>query len=281
MIEIPEAIILANQMKEYLHGKVVDKVVVNQSPHKLAWFYGNPGNYPKQLVGRKVVGAKSVGGFVQLLFDEGYQLMFSEGVKLRFFQKGEKDPVKHQLLLTFDDETTLVAVVQMYGGLFCYKDNFCLESMAAYYQAALDKPGPLTEAFSFVYFKKLVLADEVIGKSVKAVLATEQRIPGLGNGILQDILFGASVHPKRKMKSLNEEELKCLYESIKSTIHKMVVAGGRDTESDLWGCKGGYKTKMSKNTVGKPCEVCGETIVKAAYMGGSVYFCPVCQSLES
>ena len=57
----------------------------------------------------------------------------------------------------------------------------------------------------------------------------------------------------------------------------MVERGGRDTERDLFGKTGGYQTQMSKNTVGKPCLRCGETIVKEAYMGGSVYYCPHCQ----
>jgi formamidopyrimidine-DNA glycosylase len=42
--------------------------------------------------------------------------------------------------------------------------------------------------------------------SAKAFLATEQRIPGLGNGVLQDILFTAGIHPKRKMAAISEEE---------------------------------------------------------------------------
>jgi hypothetical protein len=40
---------------------------------------------------------------------------------------------------------------------------------------------------------------------------------------------------------------------------------------------GGYITKASKNTLGKPCKRCGEIIVKEAYLGGAVYYCPKCQ----
>jgi len=54
---------------------------------------------------------------------------------------------------------------------------------------------------------------------------------------------------------------------------------GRDTEKDLFGHSGGYKTILSRNTVGKPCSVCGAEIQKAAYMGGAVYWCPGCQPL--
>ena len=52
----------------------------------------------------------------------------------------------------------------------------------------LDRIGALSDAFTLDYFKSLI--DEATLKlSVKAFLATEQRIPGIGNGVCQDILF--------------------------------------------------------------------------------------------
>ena len=60
-------------------------------------------------------------------------------------------------------------------------------------------------------------------------------------------------------------------------LGKMTEAGGRDTERDLLGEKGGYRTLLSKLTVGKPCPYCGNSIQKASYLGGTVYFCPKCQ----
>ena len=57
----------------------------------------------------------------------------------------------------------------------------------------------------------------------------------------------------------------------------MTEKGGRDTEPDFFGQPGGYHTILCKNTVNKPCPVCGTSIKKEAYMGGSVYYCPKCQ----
>ncbi len=61
----------------------------------------------------------------------------------------------------------------------------------------------------------------------------------------------------------------------------MIESGfvGRDTERDLFGNLGGYKTIMSKNTVDKPCPICNTTIKKEAYLGGSIYYCTSCQKL--
>jgi formamidopyrimidine-DNA glycosylase len=54
---------------------------------------------------------------------------------------------------------------------------------------------------------------------------------------------------------------------------------GRDTEKDFYGCPGKYKTILSKNTWKNPCPNCGNPIIKEAYMGGAVYYCPSCQKL--
>ena len=70
-----------------------------------------------------------------------------------------------------------------------------------------------------------------------------------------------------------------LFDSIRSTMAEMVAGRGRDTENDLFGRPGGYRTMLSRNTVGQPCPMCDTPIQKEAYMGGSVYYCPECQEL--
>lgn len=53
-----------------------------------------------------------------------------------------------------------------------------------YYESSRQKPDPLSEEFTFSYFQNLYtpLNRKI---SAKAFLATEQRIPGVGNGVLQ------------------------------------------------------------------------------------------------
>ena len=162
----------------------------------------------------------------------------------------------------------------MYGGLWCFKEG---EFHNPYYNTARCKPSPLSDRFDGAYFDCLITAPEVQKLSAKAFLATEQRIPGLGNGVLQDILYIARIHPKRRIDTLTNDERKALFHSVKSTLKEMTIQGGRDTTKDLFGRPGRYQTKLSQATVGKPCPVCGGTILKQAYMGGSIYFCDGCQ----
>ncbi len=275
MMELPEALTIARQVNKIVRGKLVSGVTVAHTPHKLAWYYGEPREYPGLLTGKTVGEASAHGGMVEITTGDA-AILFGEGVAVRYHGPGTPRPARHQLLIEFDDSSAVSASVQMYGGLGSFPagglDN-------PYYRVAREKPSPISLKFDRVYFDRILLAAEVRKLSLKAVLATGQRIPGLGNGVLQDILFAARMHPKKKVGTLSEKEVKLLFDCVKTTLMAMATQGGRDTELDLFGHPGSYKTLLCKNTVNKPCPACGAPIKKEAYMGGSVYYCERCQRL--
>ena len=275
MIELPEAINLSNQLNNTVFGKHIAGITAVHTPHKLAWYYGEPSNYFDLLAGKTIGKARPFGSMVEISA-ENTNLLFGEGVNVRFHDKGDPRPAKHQLLLEFEDHSGLSFSIQMYGGVGAFPEG---ELDNIYYRVAKEKPSPLTPTFDKNYFYGIISGPEVQKLSLKGLLATEQRIPGLGNGILQDILFNAKMHPKKKANSLSDEDKEGLFNSVKTIISMMVSKGGRDTELDLFGKSGNYKTMLCKNTVNKPCTVCGTIIKKEAYMGGSVYYCEKCQRL--
>ena len=275
MLELPEAVTLALQFEKAYKGKVITRAIAKQTPHGFAFYEGDPADYPGLLEGKKVSGSAFFGGHA-LMFAGDMRLDFSDGVNARCFAPGEERPKKHQLLLDFDDGSSLVCTISMYGffGL-CRADDQGNE----YVQAAKGKPSPLSEAFDAAYFEGL-FSNTKPTLSAKAFLATEQRVPGLGNGVLQDILFRAGIHPKTKTGVLNGREKKLLFDAVKSTLIEMTRGGGRDTEKDLYGQAGGYRTILSRNTLDKPCPVCGGALIREAYLGGNIYFCPGCQPIK-
>jgi formamidopyrimidine-DNA glycosylase len=275
MLEIPEAFSLSRQISETLAGKSITRVIAAESPHKFAWYHEDPALYETRLKGKAVSLAESVGGMVRIKAEDTV-ILFCDGVSLKYLAAGEKRPQKHQLLIEFGDGTALCASVQMYGGIWCFKEGTFDNT---YYKTAEEKPSPLTEEFDSSYFESILDDPEAIKLSAKALLATGQRVPGLGNGVLQDVLFEAKVHPKKKLMNFSSADKKALYAAVKTVLRQMADRGGRDTEKDLFGNPGGYITKLSKNTAGKPCPVCGNVIKKEAYLGGSVYICESCQKL--
>ena len=272
MIELPEAVSLARQFNETIKGKKIARVIAGFSPHKFAFYHGDPKGYDALLRGKTIGTAVVCGGMVEVQADDVVILLGC--IVPRFHTIDEKRPEKHHLLIEFEDGTAISATVQLYGELFCFKEG---EFQNPYYDIARARPSPLSDEFDRVYFDRLIASPDVQKLSAKAFLATEQRVPGLGNGVLQDILYNAGIHPKRRITTLTGAERETLFKSVKSTLKEMTEQNGRDTEKDLFGNPGGYKTRLSQLTLDRPCPVCGGTIVKQPYLGGSIYFCDGCQ----
>jgi formamidopyrimidine-DNA glycosylase len=252
MIELPEAVNLAGQISQTINGKQITSVTAQHTPHKLAWYYGEPAKYAELLIGKTVEKAYSYGGLVEIKA-ENANILFGDGVRIRFHNQNEPRPPKHQLLIEFEDRSAVSASIQMYGGIGSFPDG-TLEN--PYYQAAREKPSPLAPEFDNNYFERIIAPPEAQKLSLKGLLATGQRIPGLGNGVLQDILFNARMHPKKPVSTLTGKDKEVLFDAVRSTLAGMVSQGGRDTELDLFGQPGGYKTILCKNTVNTPCPVC-------------------------
>ncbi len=275
MIELPEAYVLADQIGKTLTGKTIANVAVNTHPHKFAFYNIDPSEYHEKLTGKRITSANpgtghTCGGNVEILCED-YLMVVSTPVK--YHAPGEKLPAKHQLLLEFEDFSHMSCTVQMWGSMMCIPiDGGDLPESYHINKS----PSPLSDAFNESYFENLY-NNTPKKLSVKAFLATEQRIPGLGNGICQDILFNAKLNPRTRLDAISDEQLGGLFRALKQTITDMAMKGGRDTELDLFGCSGGYKTILSQKTIDKPCNVCGSEIIREAFLGGNIYYCPVCQ----
>lgn len=275
MKELPENQTVAKQINETLKGKVITEVFNATKYHKNTFYYGDPLTYGKLLTGRQIKSSVSFGMYVDILLNEDTKISFGDGTNLKYGTISGKMPDNYQLLLTLDDNTYLVFTVGMFGVIAAYTGIYD----EIYYKKNTENLSPLSSDFDEQYFEKL-LAGAKPKLSAKIFLATEQRIPGLGNGVLQDILFNAKVNPKRTVGSLTDIDKSALLQSIKTTLKNMALQGGRDTETDIFGNYGSYKTILSKNTLNTPCPNCGNPIIKdTSNGGGAIYYCSTCQRI--
>lgn len=273
MLEIPESITIAGQLNETVKGKKILAVETEHTRHSFAWYHGDPSSYHEKMEGKRIGTSAGIGSMIETGISDGLSFVTGDGTGIRYFAPGKKLPERYQTRILLEDESSLIYTVQMYGAMFLIDpDSFD----NPYYRVAKEKPLPLTEDFDYEYFS--ALRENLSGNiSAKEFLATRQRIPGLGNGVLQDILLEAGLHPKRKINTFDEAQWKRTYEAIRHVLSQMLSLGGRDTEKDLFGKPGEYRTKLSKKTFGKPCPYCGNTIQKMNYLGGTVYYCSSCQ----
>ena len=277
MIELPESYVLASQINETIIGKVINHVTVNTRQHKFATFSGDPELYDAALSGKIITrasfSADENGGSVVLI--QCGDLMLILNTSIRYHAPGEEVAPKHQLLIEFGDSSKISCIVNIWGSMLCVPvaDSTRFETISGGRRRS-----PLDDSFNMQYFLELIQSSKP-SISAKAFLTTEQRFPGIGNGVMHDILFNARIHPKRKIISYTVINKDRLFHSIKSTLRYMAERGGRDTEMDLFGNRGGYRTILSSKSSGKPCRNCKNHIIKEMYLGGNIYYCPECQPL--
>lgn len=272
MLELPESYTISKQVSAFLKGKIISKIELLHTPHRFAFLKGNVEEYPELLEGKTIMGGTYHGGMAEIDTEDSL-IAFSDGAFPKYYDNPAKFPKNHQVAIYFDDDTAIFVGIQMYGIINVSRLGECTDG---YYVSSSKKLNAMSAEFTYDYFRSLYPTE---GKklSAKAFLATEQRIPGLGNGVLQDILWEAGIDSRFDMKNATEEDFRRMYDAIVSINKAMCEGGGRDTESDLMGNKGGYITQLSKNSLNQPCMKCGHEIHKAAYMGGTVYFCEQCQ----
>jgi len=91
MIELPEAVNISGQLNDTVLGKCIASVTAVHTPHKLAWYYGEPSTYFDLLTGKTIGKASPFGSMVEMKV-ENANILFGEGVNIRFHYKGETRP---------------------------------------------------------------------------------------------------------------------------------------------------------------------------------------------
>ena len=242
MIELPEATVISKQIARQLTGKRVASGDLGTAEHKWAFTNRPAAEYEAMLPDTTVTGARPHGSAILVQLDPGLTLVLGGGGERILFHESVDQLPEHSWV-----------------GTPCVS--------------------PLDRGFTRAHFEGLFAPLEPGDKLfLKKLLITEPGVPGLGNGYLQDILFHARIHYRRRAAEVAPEERRALHTAIKQVMREAVEAGGRDTEKDLYGQPVQHRCLLDTRTKGEPCEECGTPIEKAAFLGGSCYFCPSCQN---
>jgi formamidopyrimidine-DNA glycosylase len=276
MIEFPEAKVIAGQITTELTGKQIEYGDRGNATHKFAFANGTAEEYTA-IFGDKTIGpAKGHGSAILVPIEPGHVLVLGGGgERILYHAVDAKLPKKYHLLLRFTDGTSLTTTVQGWGNTLLLPES----EYGRHGHVQIDRVPPLSTGFTWAFFESLFEeVDPESSKSIKFFLISEPGVWGIGNGVLQDTLYRARIHPKRRIIDIIGDEKRALYDAIVSTLSQMVEQGGRYEERDLYGNRGGYVRLLDTKTKGTPCTVCGTIIEKAQYLGGAIYYCPTCQT---
>jgi formamidopyrimidine-DNA glycosylase len=273
-IELPEAVHLAQQLDAVLKGKEVINVLTPERTMELI----RQGfvNLHAKLLAHSIVGsAHARGKWIFVALEPGRYLLFAleTGGKLLYHPPDTNAPATYQVRIDFSDGSCLT--VHIVGWGFA-KAVLRRELERETYPGQLGV-SPLDERFTPQMLVDMV---QMAGNQVlKQVLMDQRTLAGIGNGYVQDILFRAGLHPKRKAATLDSGDVHRLHTAIQTTLTQAVNQGGRTGEVDLYGQPGGYLPIMAAAQVGKPCPICATPIERITVLGAASFFCPSGQPL--
>ena len=269
MPELPEISSRAKEMQKELTGKTIKKIEVLQ-PKCLNV---SKKKFTTALAGAKLLGTTCHGKWLFTKTTKGH-LLINMGMGGELLLVDSKSmPEKWRIAFHFKDRTTLAVNFWWFGYThYAAEGKLDKHTMSA-------KLGPNAIDVTLAEFRGMLNKRK---GAVKSFLLNQERIAGIGNAYVHDILFLAELHPLRTIDTLTDDEIKALWNGIQKGLKPSLRKRGAFYERDLYGKRGGFKMKdiLVGYREGKPCPSCGEKVVKIKTGSTSSFICPKCQSLK-
>ena len=140
-------------------------------------------------------------------------------------------------------------------------------------------PEPLEEGFDAQYLSQKLAARKA---QIKSLLLDQKVVAGIGNIYVDEILYDARLHPRRKANTLSAKEWHALHAAISENLAAGIEHRGTTVRFylDVLGRPGTHQDYLRVfEKHGSPCPVCGGMVVREKISGRPTHFCPACQPL--
>jgi formamidopyrimidine-DNA glycosylase len=139
-------------------------------------------------------------------------------------------------------------------------------------------PEPLEDGFEPDHLPRTIGSRRA---QIKPLLLDQKVVSGIGNIYVDEILYDARLHPRRKANSLSQGEWKALHRAIRSNLAAGVEHRGTTVRLyrdvlDRPGEHQNYLRVFEKH--GQPCPGCEGEVVREKVSGRPTHFCPACQT---
>lgn len=119
------------------------------------------------------------------------------------------------------------------------------------------------------------------GTTVKAALLDQAVIAGIGNIYADEALWGARIHPARRVRDVTDKELVLLLDEIRYVLRLAIEKGG-STDKNYVNAEGKRGSYIDFARVfrreGQPCPRHPDVLIeKSRVAGRGTHTCPVCQ----
>mgnify|MGYP001820452786 CR=1 FL=1 len=269
MPELPEVETVARGLDLALEGRTFTGVTVRW-PRTVA--RPEPAQLEKQIIGRRVQSVGRRGKYVVVELDQGYLLIHLK-MSGRLLVVAAGEPLEEHVHVFFDlDDGRQLRFhdVRKFGRVYLVDEPEQITAGLG--------PEPLDDDFTMDDFSRLLARRS--GR-LKSLLMNQQFLAGLGNIYVDESLFRARLHPKRRADPLDAEDVRRLYEAIQATLLQAIAQHGT-TFDGLFVRPDGEAGRQQEGLkvygqTGLPCTRCGALIERTTVGQRGTHFCPVCQ----
>lgn len=272
MPELPEVETLKNDLREFVVGAEIERaevldgrLVEAPSQEEFIW----------RLEGVRITGARRRAKHLIVELDSGDVLVFQLkiGGQLLLVPPVEEPTSALMLLLHLDG-----------GRRLFLRDQTEFSRARLLNQDELEQrladlgPEPFSEEFTVDYLREKIGSRRA---QIKALLLDQKVVSGIGNIYVDEILFDARLHPRRKANTLSEEEWERLHAAIRQNLAAGIEHRGTTVRlyRDVLNRPGDHQNYLRVfEREGQECAGCGGKVVRAKVAGRGTYFCPACQS---
>ena len=269
MPELPETTVISQDVAALAAGReVVRAGVFRQDVTNVEM-----GEFPRRLVGRRLLGTGRRGKIIVLDFGDvvGIVHLVISGRVLRL--PGWQQPDRMNTAVLEFEEGLVLAFTRLWLGYFDLYDPGEEEHHPLISRLG---PDPFTDEFTVEYLAR------AFGRkaNIKGLLLDQSVVAGLGNIYVDEVLFAAGVHPTRRADTLTPEETQKIHAATRDILRRAIDLRGTtfDSYHDAFGETGQYQHQLQVFTrAGEPCPRCGTAIEKTRVLGRGTHACPACQ----
>lgn len=271
MPELAEVETIAKGLRERLLGKTLLGVKVFQ-PKVINC---PSGRFKRALENRRIRSIARRGKFLVISFDPSLWLLIHLGMSGQLILALPSLPPDRHTHLCFEieglPETLCLRDPRRFGSVELYPDEEALR------RSRLSRIAPDPFEMSFEDFRRRL---GVRRAQIKSLLLNQGVLSGLGNIYTDEILFRSGIHPKQKASRLSQRRMERLYQAMRDLLQEAIRFRGTSVSDyvDLFGERGEFQNRLCVyGRSGRPCLVCGRTLIKKVVSGRGTSFCPRCQ----
>lgn len=269
MPELPEVTTIVNDINERLVGRRIDEAKITSLGENLR--IKSRQDLDQMLTGKKIEKATRRAKYLIIELSNGNSLVMHLKLTGQLVLRDKDDRADEftRLILNLDDGRQV---------RFCDR-NGAAEAFIVHDSKEVEKNlGPEPFEIESKYFDDSIHRSDK--KTIKETIVDQKIIAGVGNIYADEALFLAKINPFRSPKSITEEEVERLLDSIKEVLASSIEHRGTTIDSyrDLLGNPGSNQNFLQVyGKTGKPCTACKTPIEYTEISGRRTHFCPECQ----